>query len=79
MPDGAGDGAGAPSGTAYDYLLRMPLLSLTEERLSLLGRQTEAKRAEVAATRRATELQTWLGELESLREALVAYMHARGL
>ena len=64
-------------GNAYDYLLRMPLLSLTEESVAKLEQQLAKKREEVEEVRSTSELALWKRELEALRPALEEYLAQR--
>ncbi|KAF9870326.1 DNA topoisomerase 2 [Colletotrichum karsti] len=56
------DGDG--QGNAYDYLLSMPLWSLTQERLDRLQRQIEAKQAEHDSLLALSEKDLWCNDLD---------------
>lgn len=72
------EGDASVGGGAFDYLLRMPLVSLTEERIAKLEKQVQAKRKQVDELKRTTELQMWTRELEQLRPALEKYLEEKG-
>ena len=61
----------------YDYLLRMPLLSLTAERATRLEAELERKRVQVDELQKTSELALWKRELEALRQPLAAHIAAR--
>jgi len=67
----------AASGRGYDYLLGMPLLSLTEERVVQLGRQVEKKRNEIHELSASSEVSLWQRELDELRAALESNLRLR--
>ena len=75
---GGGEGGGelGASGRAYDYLLRMPLLSLTAERVVKLEDELERKRAQVHELTHTSELSLWKRELQALRAPLQAHLEA---
>jgi DNA topoisomerase II len=69
--DGAGSSPGLESsGGAYDYLLRMPMVSLTEERVVKLTREKEAKRREVDVLQASSAKSMWQQELDELRSSM---------
>jgi DNA topoisomerase-2 len=71
-----GEGNVAPTSRAYDYLLRLPLLSLTEERVTKLMGEIERKRAQATELQHTSELALWSRELEALRMPLQAHLEA---
>ena len=72
--DGGDGGGGGIGGGAFDHLLRMPLVSLTAERVAQLEKQVGHKEQQVRELSATTELQLWKRELEKLRPALEAYI-----
>ena len=54
----------------YDYLTRMPIMSLTEERISDLSRQCDNKRSELEDILSKTSKDLWRDDLMKLREFL---------
>ena len=56
----------------YNYLLSMPLWSLTEEKVAALTAELEAKEAELAALRATEPADLWRRDLDALEEALDA-------
>lgn len=50
---------------SYDYLLKMPVLQLTEERVAALKDEIAALEASLAALRDTTPTQMWLSDLDS--------------
>ena len=74
----ADDGGAAGSrGGAYEYLLRMPLISLTEERAATLERQLAAKEREVQELSSTSDVALWKHEIGQLRPALERYVQDR--
>ena len=49
--------------TAYDYLLSMPLWSLTFEKVEKLKKEADAKLHELEALQKTTEKQLWIDDL----------------
>ena len=76
LAGGSGEGNVAPTSRAYDYLLRLPLLSLTEERVAKLMGEIERKRAQATELQHTSELALWSRELEALRMPLQAHLEA---
>ena len=70
----SGGSGSSSSASAFDYLLRMPLLSLTEERMASLERQVAKKRDEFDELHATSELDLWRRDLEALRPALEEYV-----
>jgi len=70
--DGDAEGAaeGSDASVGYDYLLSMPLWSLTVERVAALQAEHEAKAEEVARLRESTPSSLWRTDLDAF---LVAY------
>ena len=60
----------APDASGYDYLLSMPLWSLTRERVEELRRQRDGKVGELEVTRATTPKELWLRDLEQVERAL---------
>ena len=58
----------------YDYLLRLPLLSLTKERVAKLEGEIKRKRAQATELQHTSELALWSRELEALRMPLQAHL-----
>ena len=78
---GAGDAAAGAAGAAsrsYDYLLRMPLVTLTGERQARLEERIASSRDQIAALQATSELDLWRRELHELRGAMQQYLEARG-
>jgi DNA topoisomerase-2 len=62
---------GYPDLAGLDYLVQMPISSLTQERREQLEREAAAKAAELEAMRGVTATDMWLSELDELRAELV--------
>eukprot|EP00166_Cyanidium_caldarium_P001262 ctg_165.g63 len=80
---GGGSGGSIPGADAsgYDYLLSMPLWSLTRERVEELRRQRDGKVGELEVTRATTPKELWLRDLEQVERVLAegeAELEARG-
>jgi DNA topoisomerase-2 len=54
----------------FDYLLNLPIYSLTEERIESLLKQCENKKGELEYIKSKTDKQLWLIDLDILREKL---------
>lgn len=54
----------------YDYLVRMPLLSLTKERVTELKNEETSKRQELETIKKTTEKEMWKNDLEQVKKAL---------
>ena len=52
---------------SYDYLLRMPLYSLTKEKLDDLLKNIKSKKDELDGISSKTEKELWLEDLDSLK------------
>jgi DNA topoisomerase-2 len=63
-----GDDAVTGSVTDYDYLLSMPIYSLTMERVNLLNAEKEAKEAELNALLKKTAKDLWREDLDAFEE-----------
>ena len=68
--DGDDDEAAVAEGASYDYLLSMPLWSLTNERVASLQAEHSAKAEEVAVLRGSTPSSLWRADMDAF---LVAY------
>lgn len=66
-----------PRDGAYDYLLRMPLYSLTAERKAELERELDALQSVFATTQQTAEPDMWLAELTELERAYQEYLAQR--
>eukprot|EP00180_Rhodochaete_pulchella_P002432 Plantae.Rhodophyta-Rhodochaete_pulchella.ctg37240.p1 GENE.Plantae.Rhodophyta-Rhodochaete_pulchella.ctg37240~~Plantae.Rhodophyta-Rhodochaete_pulchella.ctg37240.p1 ORF type:complete len:367 (+),score=71.14 Plantae.Rhodophyta-Rhodochaete_pulchella.ctg37240:875-1975(+) len=60
-----------PAAGGYDYLLSMPLWSLTLERVNALVKDRDAKVVEAEALRNTQPTDIWLRDLEALEEVLL--------
>ena len=58
------------SSKSYGYLLRMPLLSLTAERVAQMTKQVEKRHREIDELSLTTEASLWQKELDELRVGL---------
>jgi DNA topoisomerase-2 len=67
--DGVGGGSD-PRAKDYDYLLSMPIWSLTKERAALLEKEAAKKGECVDRLRETTPSETWVTDLDSFEEAL---------
>lgn len=54
----------------YDYLVKMPLLSLTKERVTELKNEETSKRQELETIKKTTEKEMWKNDLEQVKKAL---------
>jgi DNA topoisomerase-2 len=54
----------AEAGGSYDYLLSMPMYSLTAEKVAALQAEAEQQEAEVARLRNLTGKDMWADDLE---------------
>ncbi len=70
-----GSGAEGPGG--FDYLLGMPLWSLTRERVDSLLEEKRKKTVELERARRTTDKALWREDLETLEKTLDAEDEAR--
>uniref|UniRef100_A0A1I8HWP8 DNA topoisomerase 2 n=1 Tax=Macrostomum lignano TaxID=282301 RepID=A0A1I8HWP8_9PLAT len=70
VADEADTSAATDDGPDYDYLLSLPMLSLTRERKDELLRQRDAKSAELTALRAKTPRTMWSEDLDSLQAAI---------
>jgi len=70
--DGAAAAKVLTPSRGYNYLLSMPLWSLTEEKVAALTAELEAKEAELAALRATEPADLWRRDLDVLEEALDA-------
>ena len=57
-------------GESYDYLVRMPILSFTEEKIEELSKQRNDKKQEVKILKNKTEKDLWLDDLENILKKL---------
>eukprot|EP00923_Selenidium_pygospionis_P050556 GHVN01087387.1.p1 GENE.GHVN01087387.1~~GHVN01087387.1.p1 ORF type:complete len:1160 (+),score=123.64 GHVN01087387.1:2-3481(+) len=57
---------------AFDYLLSMPLVSLTSEKAEKLVSERDKKRAELELLLKTTERDLWRKDLATLREGLIS-------
>lgn len=55
---------------SYDYLLRMPIYSITKERMEELKKQIENNKAKFAEVKRTTIQDMWLNDLNELKKVL---------
>lgn len=65
------NGGSASGGSGFDYLLRLPLASLTRERQQNMLAQGEGADAELARLRETSALTMWESELLELRTSLL--------
>jgi DNA topoisomerase II len=63
------DGADGADG-AYDYLIRMQLVSLTREKIDQLNAETERKEKELKTLKRKTDGDLWIEDLEAIESLL---------
>jgi DNA topoisomerase-2 len=66
---GDADSKDKENDVTYDYLLRMPIYSLTKEKADNLRKQRDAKRAELDEILAAHPKQLWMTDLDELMEA----------
>ena len=57
-------------GESYDYLVRMPILSFTKEKIEELSKQRDDKKQEVKILKNKTEKDLWLDDLENILKKL---------
>lgn len=55
---------------SYDYLVRMPVISLTKEKIEELEKQTRDKQAQIKELKMKTEVQMWRDDLQKLDKYL---------
>lgn len=80
VADSDGDGAlGADGGNSpsFAHLLRMPFLSLSQEKADELQAELDAVRARLHELRARTPLDLWLADLAELRLAYAAFVETR--
>ncbi|XRB21036.1 DNA topoisomerase 2 [Pseudoscourfieldia marina] len=68
------DDEGSKSGGSYEYLLKLPLSSLTRERVDALLAKRGEQEALVATLRARTPKEAWMDDLESFTQAWDAAM-----
>jgi DNA gyrase/topoisomerase IV subunit B len=61
----------------YDYLLKIPILSATKEKVKQLGKQMTTLQSQVASLVHTTARQMWLHELSILQPKLENYVKTR--
>jgi len=75
--DDASTDADAGSSGGYDYLLSMPLWSLSAERLSALRAECDAKEAELNALLGKTPLDLWRTDLDNFETVYAEFVRAK--
>lgn len=55
---------------SYDYLTRLPVISLTKERIEELEKQTSEKQKQLDSLRRKSDVQLWREDLESITKLI---------
>lgn len=67
--DSEGNPSAAAEAGSYDYLLSMPINSLTLEKVQALQQEAEETRGEVERLRATTEKQMWSDDLDAFLQA----------
>lgn len=70
-PEASEGGAPTDVGT-YDYLLSMPINSLTLEKVEALQSEAEDMRSQVARLRATTEKQMWRDDLDAFLQVILS-------
>jgi DNA topoisomerase-2 len=55
---------------SYDYLVRMPVISMTKERIQDLETQTQNKQSQINELKKKTKVQLWKDDLQNLEKYL---------
>ena len=62
----------------FDYLLSMPLYSLTKDKIEELQKKITTKKEQIKHLEELTEADIWLQELDSFEEAYKKEMNSKG-